>query len=275
MKKISLLLIFAAVTFALSAVSCKAVVDKAITNNNGVEASENFVSKTLDVTTVDKIDVSHVIDVIYVQDETVSVEFVVPDNLIEMYRYSAKGGTLKVWKNNNDNVRFKKTNHPKLIIHSPGVKEVELSGASSFTARSMAMADGATEFDISGASSVAISDIQCGKLSIELSGASSMKVASTKVKNIAVDCSGASNLTMAVDCDILNADCSGASTTELAGSAKTVIYDCSGASKINAGELVAESGKIEVSGASKLNYNIRELLAKDVSGMSKASNKAN
>ncbi|MDE7153697.1 MAG: DUF2807 domain-containing protein [Muribaculaceae bacterium] len=275
MKKITLLSLFAAVAFAAMAVSCKTVIKKSANHGSGLEASEKFISKKLDVKTVDEIDISGVVDVIYIQDGTTSAEIVVPDNVIEMYRYSAKGGKLKVWKESKENIRFKETNHPKLILHSPGLKEIELSGMTSFTTKSL-MTDGAgTEFDVSGASSINIAQLGGEKISMDLSGASSMKVASVKVTNLYLECSGASSAAMVVDsAQLIDVDCSGASNVELTGTANTLILECSGASKINADKLVAETGKLDASGASKINANIKNPRSKEASGMSKVSNKS-
>lgn len=278
MKKIFLLSVLAIVALGISAVSCKIYVNGPENDGSGKSgepASDIFVSKTLEVESIDKIDMSSLINVIFIQDDKVSAELIAPDNVMEYYRYKAGNGSLKVWKEGDKQINYGKTNAPKLIIHSPGLKSVKLSGASSFVAKNLGNKNGNVGFTLSGASNVAVENLECADLSVNASGASGFKVAKVNAGDVSVDCSGASNATMVIeDAQTVDVDCSGASGVKLAGKAVKVNYDCSGASSIKAKELVAETGSMSASGVSSVKGNIKKLKSKDASGMSKASNKS-
>lgn len=239
-----------------------------------IEASDKLMTKTLEVDDLNKLEVSSQIHVVYVQAHESSAEFVAPDNVMEYYRYKVSDGKLKVWKEGyGHDLMFKNNNNPKLIVKSPKLNGIDISGACTFTAKMIDLKNGDMDVQLSGASKLNLETLNCGKAKFDLSGASSAKVATVNVIDLSGECSGASNLGMIINgAETVSADCSGASTITLAGTARKVNLDCSGASKISAGELKAETGSVDASGASSIQSNIKTLTGKDSSFVSSIKN---
>ncbi len=103
---------------------------------------------------------------------------------------------------------------------------------------------------------------------LDLSGACNGEFERFEGDTISVDLSGASKARGELAVKRVQLDLSGASRATLSGNAAIVNADISGASHADLGELAAEEGTVEASGASKAEVNIGRRLDVDVSGAS-------
>ena len=287
MKKNFFILAGAIAALTVSSVGCKIYVNApdsaTVSSSSGttvvgsgknIVASENMISKTLDVKDVKALEVSS-ISVVYLQDAETHVEFVAPDNVIEYYRYKETGGKLKVWKGDDKVSVTYQTNKnlPKLIIKAPALTDIDMSGSSSFVTKDLNLGDQKLDLDCSGASVVTIENIVCRKIEADFSGASSFRAASTKAMELDVNCSGASNVVMDAYAESALVDCSGASKVIIKGKAVSADLRCSGASNVDASGFEVVSGKVSASGASSIQSNVANITKKDCSGASSIRNK--
>lgn len=284
MKKVNLVFMSAILAVSICVAGCKVYVNSndpgsssgsVIVGHSGksIDASEKTVTKTLNVNEVSKLDLGGAIQVVYVQNNSTSVEFVVPENVADFYEYEVTDGKLEMWKKDNITINFKKGASPKLLIKSPEINYIEMGGACSFTTSSLSLPSGNLKLDLSGASSFLADKVACAKFEGELSGASSVKIASLTASKMEVDCSGASNMKVVAEVKMADIECSGASNVDIEGTADNVTLECSGASNIDARNFKAKSGKADASGLSSVRSNIADPSSLNGSGMSSVKNK--
>lgn len=128
------------------------------------------------------------------------------------------------------------------------------------------------EIDLSGACKLNGSGKFTGKeIKFELSGATqvTMEGELVPVNGFSVDMSGASKMSGKIMSPKADIDLSGASQLSLSGTSGTGKVELSGASKAELGELTMRRINVDVSGASKLNLNVSELIEGEISGGSR------
>ncbi|MDE5858765.1 MAG: DUF2807 domain-containing protein [Muribaculaceae bacterium] len=220
-----------------------------------ITPSSNIISKNFIVGTFNELDVSSAIAVKFIQSagET-KVVANGPDNLIDRLDISNKNGELTIKYKKNTNIRFHgiKDKNVTVEVVSPTLSEVELSGASSFSAPSLNTKN--LSIDLSGASVFKVENLVATKTDIDLSGASTVKV-----KNFSGEKS--------------SIELSGASTADMAGSLNTLKLELSGASTAKLANLVVDNGSVDATGASNAQTNIKNKNL-HASGYSKVNNKS-
>lgn len=241
MKKLSIFLILAITVVAV-----------AVAAHRGITPSDKTVKRTFTMQSFDKIDISKAIEVVYEQTSgnSYSVTISAPENIIDHVISKQSRRTLKL---SLGNISVYGSPLVKITVKSPVLKEVKMSGATEFKAKSVNFPGQEFEIEASGASSIGIGKITAKKIGIDLSGASKATISK-------------------IDSDEVDADASGASHITLSGKTNSVDLDSSGASSINAKKLKAINGKLEASGASSISSSVKNTFHESVSGASRISN---
>jgi len=188
--------------------------------------------------------------VIITPSDTFSVAVTAPENRFNNIKVEKSGSTLEVtvsglafWNNWG-------SSRPKLEVSMPGLESLNLSGASTGTAKGFTSTKN-FQLELSGASNADI-DIQAFDTSVSISGASKL-TGNLAVHDIRLNVSGASNTTVTGTGNNLNLQVSGASGAALDNLAvQDARAELSGASHAT----VNASGTLDVfvSGASNLTY---------------------
>lgn len=128
------------------------------------------------------------------------------------------------------------------------------------------------EIDLSGACKVKGTGKFTGNgLEIDLSGASQVWLEDgvALVNGLSLDLSGAAKAFLNVTARKCDIELSGASVLSLSGAAETAKIEVSGASKGDCAGAEIRRAEVDLSGASKLNLNVSEMITGEISGASK------
>lgn len=219
-------------TAPLAVVALTLTLGACMTRGNGEPASE--VRK---VEAFDKIDVGGIFELQAEQTSAQNV-FEVPAepagehyvevrgdaNLLPLVDVEAKGGRLRANMHGNVIPDLPLV----LIVRTPTLREVELSGAARGEVKGI---DGdSLEIEVSGASSLKLAG-RVKRLDVDVSGASDVAAAGLVADAVEVESSGASNAEVTANASI-TADASGASSIVWLGTATQIDRDASGASSI-------------------------------------------
>jgi len=238
-----------------------------------IEPSKKSQTKSFSITNFDELKVSCMYAVEYEQTSgnVWSVEITAPENIMPYVKVKRNGDCLILALEKGLSTRG--GYDLKARIKAPYLKEIDLSGASSFKADRINLAGRVFELESSGASGVDIKSVTAAKAEIDISGASTAKFGTVTAQQVEVDGSGASTVKMTgIKSSSLEAEASGATTMELGGKTDYVELEASGASNIKARSLVASQGKLEASGASGINSKVSNVLYQRASGASSIKN---
>ncbi len=243
MKTLLKLAFAAAVLFTVTSCSTEA---------NAVNKSDKTITNKLEVSSFHEIEASSVIQVVYTQSQgEYSATVTMPENAEEYFSYKCDGDKLKFWLNNK---KHKSIDGDVIVrISSPYISDIDISGASKFSAEKINQVNKDLEIDCSGASSVSIKEAYVNELEADCSGASHIDLLNLNAKSVDIDCSGASG-------------------ANLSGKTNEAKFDACGASTISAQKLKAKEGKAEASGASNVNCSIENLYSRRSSGASHVNN---
>lgn len=213
------------------------------------------------------IEISGVIQVIYIQSDGSKYTLEGPDNVLPLVKIEERGSKLKVFLTHP--VRFSEDKKVTLTLYGSCLGSVDISGASGFKCDRLENPKGNLDFECSGASNVNLKNVSVSNLEFDMSGASGLNGNHLKADVISVELSGAcgGNLNNLM-AGRVETEISGASSLTLGGEAETVDYEVSGASSLNAYGLNAQTGKAEASGTSSIEASIRQVLSKEATGYS-------
>ena len=210
--------------------------------------SGNLETQEMDFSGFTSVEVGHAFEVEIARSDSYSVIITADDNLFEHIQVSQAGETLTV-----------------------GVKP--LSGYLSGTLKAEITMPALTGLDLSGATRGSVEGFSSPEdFDLDLSGASSLDMTNMAAGGIKFDLSGASS----VSGDITatgdgHFDLSGASRVELAGSASDIVIEASGASSLNLADLPVNNANVRLSGASQATVNLDGRLDANLSGASRLS----
>lgn len=189
-----------------------------------------------------KIAVSHAFDVT-VSDDVTDAVVTMPEDLHGKLKLETKGGTLYIGFNSR--VIGLSSECKVILPANPQVKDIDLSGASSFRG------------DLQGTSS-----------EVELSGSSDF-YGNITAQKVEIDLSGSSEMWCTVDADKIEIELSGASDANINGTCTgTMDIDVSGSSNLKAAGLNTDAVKGELSGSSDADVTVCSRIAVKVSGAS-------
>lgn len=169
------------------------------------------------------LDIGGAIDVkVYIGSET-SVEVIAPDDMTSRIKTEVNNNTLEIGFEGRGNFNGK----AQVIIHVPQLVSAEVSGASSLNISNLN--NSSFTLDVSGASNVQIEG-NTSNLVVDGSGASKMDLSKLSVSTASIDVSGACHGIFSVQSNLV-VDASGASVIEYYGKPE-LKSEVSGASKI-------------------------------------------
>lgn len=211
-------------------------------------------TRTSQMSEFDELEVSNAITVTYVQDNaTHKVVVSADESVIGKVSVVKKNGKVKISLAEGAGTGRNQSG-VKVEVRARFLKEIELSGASTFKASTL-IADGKkVEIEAKGASTVDIAQIRAAAVEVEAKGASTVKLKSVKTGEIELEASGAS-------------------TVSASGTAHEAEYKASGASTVKAATLKAQYGYVKASGASNVSSSIANPAEIKSSGVSSIKNR--
>lgn len=261
-KKISLLSIVAMIAGVFAVIA-----------STPVTPSKNKKTQSYALSNFNEIKAERMINIEYEQTDnnTWSVELTAPENIMPYIRVFRKGGCLVLTVDNG--LSSTRDVEIKAKVKAPYVKEVKLSGASSFKSGKINLAGQQLELDGGGASVFEIKGIVASSLEIDINGATTVNVGNTQSDMIEVEASGASVVGLKnIKARNIEVEGSGASCIELSGKTDYAEYKVTGASELTAGSLSVSNGKVKATGASNAKVRINNILMQQSSGASTIKN---
>lgn len=205
---------------------------------NRVTPSADIATFEIDAKTVNAIDASASIKVIYTQSPKTQIVVDAPDNLTDHLDIKVKDGCLTAGLKSNLTIN----GSSNVIVHvsSPAIHNVDMSSAASLEIPQGITID--------------------GKLDIEASTATGVAIAGLKANTVDIECSSSAQVSISgIEADNVEAEAASAAQITLAGQCKTVDYEASSAATINAAGLSAESGTAKASSAASVNSHVTNL----------------
>ena len=203
---------------------------------------------------------------------TKRVEISAPSDLIERLQITSNGWNLTV--NGQSGAVYVTSESVQITVWNQPLSEITLSGACHCVSE-VPLVGSRKENNIivrlSGASQLLLPDVQTDEtIQAELSGASSLTIDKVRAKSLKIDCSGASRVSMkdTVLSGEASWDISGASNLEMEGEGGKLSADVSGASTVRADGFALNSAHVSVSGASRMECRVKDLLSGSISGAS-------
>jgi len=210
-----------------------------------VSGSGETVTYEMDYSDFSKLDISNSFEVRITRDNKFLVSITIDKALNEYLNVDQRGDTLRIGLESGS---IYTNTRQEAVITLPELRRLELSGASRARVAGFSTSDSA-EYELSGASRLALDDIKSGDASMKLSGAS-------EVTGKLVISNG-------------NFDLSGASTIEIEGSASDITIDGSDASDIMLADFPVDNASIALSGASSAIVRLDGRMDLDLSGASR------
>lgn len=212
-----------------------------------VRGSGQLDTRAMTVTAFTRVKVGWAFTVTVEQADAYSVDVTADDNLydyivVEQSRDTVTIGLEPGYSYNHATMTL------RAVVTLPHLEALVLSGAASGTLRGFHASERLV-LDVSGASSLALTDMSTGPIEIDVSGASTL--------TDSVTASGTARYIV-----------SGASTLDLSGSAQDEVLDVSGASTLTLGAYPLLNADVTLSGASHATINLTGRLNADVSGAS-------
>jgi hypothetical protein len=200
-----------------------------------LSAHAQSVKKTITPDKFSQLDISSALNVVYVKGSIYKVEVNAPSRYIDNVKVTNKGNLL-VLKLDCNRCNTKNGESFDVVVMSPEITAVEISGACSFSSDAT-MENKNLKLDVSGASNVKLNlkvdylDLDANgasnakltgsaiKVDADINGASSFKGQELKVENMKIECEGVSNSNVNVSGNLM-ASSSGMSKVKNAIAAK-------------------------------------------------------
>jgi len=211
-----------------------------------VAGSGNLETREFDFSDFTRVEVGNAFEVEVVQSGSFGISVTADDNIFEYLSVAKSGEMLKIRLKSG----YSYSNHTAIVeISMPQLYAVEFSGATSGSVQGFSSSHD-FEVELSGASSLYITDMETGAIDFDASGASSIT----------------GNITANGDAGL---NISGASSVILSGSADDLNADVSGASKLGFDDFTVHNADIGLSGASNGTVSMDGVLNAEVSGASR------
>jgi len=215
----------------------------------GVPGSGNPTTQEFNFSDFTRVEVGSAFQVEIVQADSYRVSVTADDNLFEYIRVSKQGETLKIGLKLLPLRPLFTTLRAEITM--PEIYDLDLSGATRGTVSGFSSTEN-LDIEVSGASSLDMSDIAAGDVEFELSGASRVRGDITAIGDAQLNLSGASK-------------------AELTGSANDMLIKASGASQLGLDNFPVDNADVRLSGASGATVNLDGRLDADLSGASRLS----
>jgi hypothetical protein len=203
------------------------------------------VTETYDFAGFTRVEVSDAFEVEIVRGDAFAVEVTVDDNLVDRLIVEQAGDTVRVGLEGG--VTLGATTRKATLV-LPRLASLNLSGATKGKVGGFASRQ-ALDIEISGASSLVLTDVSAGDTSFVVSGAGK---ATGQVQAVAVRFAA-----------------TGASQIEIEGTGGDASLEASGASQLRLSSFLLSTAKVTLSGASSAEVNVARTLDADLSGASR------
>jgi hypothetical protein len=210
-----------------------------------ISGSGNLETRDYDYSDFNRVEVGSAFEVEVVQAASFSVGITADDNIFDYLIISKSDDTLEIRLKSGYSYQSFTV---EALIMMPNLTRLQLSGATHGSIQGFSSSNDLF-IELSGASSLAMTDIEAGALDFEISGASNVTGDITAGNDAVIDISGASSL-------------------DLSGSAEDLRADVSGASHLGLDEFLVHSADVELSGASSGTVNMDGTLNANLSGAS-------
>jgi hypothetical protein len=194
-------------------------------NFGSAQGSGNTASEVRRVSGFKAVDVGGVFQVEIVAQQEHAVEVEADDNLLQFIRTDVRNGVLNI----ETSRRLKTSNPLRIRVAAPDIEELDVSGAASVAVSNLK--NPGLKVDSSGASKIKVAG-ETSKLVIDVSGATKVDGQNLVAENVSVEASGASSVQVNVAGN-LRARTSGASSVIYSGNPKEVVKKTSGASSVS------------------------------------------
>ena len=196
-----------------------------------IKASKTMVTRAMTPDAFDKLNVSAVANVKFVQsaEEECRVVMTAPDNYVELFKIESKNGLLDIdYTKPNINIENKKVS---ITVYAPQLSQISNTGVAQIETDSLVAPN----------------------LNVDNSGVGNIQLRGLNVKAVEVECSGVGNISLKGKADVVKMECSGVGSIQGADlRARSVEADVSGVGGIDCFASEAISG--EVSGVGSLKY---------------------
>jgi hypothetical protein len=215
-----------------------------------ITGAGDVITAKMEVADFTSVDVEDTFEVEITPSDSFSVTISADKNTYDYVTVSRQGETLKIYLNpRNIFADFTlKSRTLKATVTMPTLYGLRLSGASKGTVSGFKSSDNVS-IEVSGASSLEMSDIEVGGAQFEISGASKV-TGGMKATDIKFQVSGASKV-------------------ELQGTANSIVLNASGASNVNLNYLPLNYADVTLGSASEATIDVKETLDIVASGASR------
>ena len=221
-----------------------------------IDASDNIVSKTIDLAAFDALSKSGSIDVVYVQEPGTTrprVEITGPDNIVELVVVEQTGSNVKVHYKPNVNFRLNKKPF-KVVAYSSDIRKLSTSGSGDLDFGNIQTGD--FTLSLSGSGDIEGGSIRStGDVSVSLGGSGDIELKQVQCFDLKVSIAGSGDVEVkGVNSENVDARIAGSGDISLAGQTKKAAYGIAGSGDIDARGLKAEEVSKRKAGSGSIEY---------------------
>lgn len=158
---------------------------------NSIKGKGATVTEIRDLTGFNKISLSIDGNVNYLQDSVYFVEISAQQNVLDVITTEISGGELKIGANR----WIRKHNGIKIIIHSPDLRAMDLSGSGNMESSSDILTPD-LELNVSGSGNITLASVHTDQLEATISGSGNIQVSAGMTTNQKAKISGSGNIEM-------------------------------------------------------------------------------
>lgn len=230
--------IISALALSLSLNSCRFVkvsesvsewFDEEALKENTIEASKDYVTKTIEITDFSLLNIEFPVKVIY-STGPASCTISAPDNVVDHILFVQSNDQLVI---KHDHSNFRNIRDIEVLLSSEKLSWITLTGAAAFVSTTPIYAGKSFQMPLSGAAEVSIQGLIANKVDVDASGAVELKIENLDCKDFDLDVSGAGDVEISGTAEKARADISGAGVLDLSGlRSDNLSWDVSGAGKV-------------------------------------------
>lgn len=231
--------IISALALSLSLNSCRFVkvsdsvsewFDEEALKENTIEASKDYVTKTIEITDFSLLNIEFPVKVIY-SPGPASCTISAPDNVVDHILFVQDNDQLVIKIGRHAN--FRNIRDIEVQLSSEKLSWVTVTGAGAFESTAPIYAGKTFQMPLSGAAEAYINGLVADKVDIDVSGAVELKIENLDCKDFDLDVSGAGDVEISGTAEKARADISGAGILDLSGlRSDNLSWDVSGAGKV-------------------------------------------
>lgn len=208
---------------------------------NSIKGKGETVTETRNLSGFNKISLSIDGDLSYVQDSVYFVEISAQQNVLNVITTEIDGGRLKI----GSSKWIRKHNGIKIIVHSPDMREMDLSGSGNIESSSDILTTN-LELNVSGSGNITLASVHTDEFEVKISGSGNITVSGGAVTNQKATISGSGDVEM----DDLTANNSDA---KISGSGSISVW-------------VLDQLKATISGSGNIRYKGNPIVNANISG---------